>query len=134
VTLVVLSTDGYVGEDGAGWAFVARPGDVVRRGALPACPSHVAEWRAMREALAWAEEALQPGDSLEIRTDSALVAKGLASRRPSMSGEAAEARAACRQVLARLAQRGVRAKVLRVDRSANVEADGQARGAAQAQR
>jgi ribonuclease HI len=130
----VVSTDGYVGDEGAGWAFVARPGDIVRRGALARCPSHEAEWRAMAEALAWAEAALAEGDELELRTDSALVAKGLASRRPAMSGVAAEARAACRQALARLAGRGVRAKVLRVDRSRNEEADGEARAAAQAQR
>ncbi|MEA3198929.1 MAG: Reverse transcriptase-like [Thermoplasmata archaeon] len=127
VTDVVVWTDGYVGEVGAGWAFVAQPGGVVRRGALPACPSHEAEWRAVREALSWAEAALAPGDALELRTDSALVAKGLASRRPAMSGEAAEARAACRQALARLGQRGVKARVQRIGREENVEADGQAR-------
>lgn len=123
----VVSTDGYVGAQGAGWAFVAWPEGVVRRGALPACPPHEAEWRAVCEALAWAEERLAPGDALELRTDSALVAKGLASRRPAMTGAAAEARASCRQALARLAERGVKARVLRVDRTENVEADGQAR-------
>src|SRR5437764_14055863 len=46
VTDVVVWTDGYVGDEGAGWAFVAKPKGVVRRGALPACPSHEAEWRA----------------------------------------------------------------------------------------
>jgi hypothetical protein len=81
----------------------------------------------MTEALAWAEATLAEGDALELRTDSALVAKGLASRRPAMSGEAAEARAACRQALARLGQRGVKARVQRIGREENVEADGQAR-------
>jgi len=123
---VVVSTDGFVGADGqAGWAFVARGEgvDVARRGALGPVPSHLAEWTAASQGLAWAEEALAPGDELVLRTDSALVAKGLASRRPHMSGEAAELRAACRQRLARLAERGVAAKVERVGREANEEAD-----------
>lgn len=130
VATVVVWTDGYVGDGVAGWAFVARPPGLVRAGPLAVCPSHEAEWRAATEALAWAEQTLAPGDALELRTDSALVAKGLASRRPAMSGAAAEARAACRQALARLAQRGVRAKVSRVDRTDNAEADAAAREAA----
>lgn len=134
VALVTISTDGYVGVDGAaGWAFVARGPDRAAtslRGALPTCPSHLAEWTAVRRALEWAEETLEDGDRLELRTDSALVAKGLASRRPLMTGEAADVRAECRKALARLASRGIRAKVTRVDRAENAEADAQAREAA----
>lgn len=128
-----IATDGYVGGGTAGWAFVAaREGaESVERGALPECPSHVAEWVAMRRALEWAERALAPGDALRLQTDSALVAKGLASRRPEMGGEAAEHRAACRQALARLAERGVRARVSRVGRAENARADAEARAAAQ---
>lgn len=85
----------------------------------------------MSRALEWASEHLEAPQSLEIRTDAALVAKGLASRRPEMHGEAATLRAACRQTLARLAQRGVRAKVVRVPREENEEADALAREAAQ---
>lgn len=131
-----ISTDGYRAEEGArvavGWAFVAeRDGErFVGSGALPDVASHVAEWVAVSEALAWAEERLVEGDTLLVRTDSALVAKGLASRRPEMSGEAAERRAACRQALARLAQRGIKAKVERVGRSENADADAAARQAA----
>jgi ribonuclease HI len=126
VARVVASTDGFVGADGqAGWAFVARGEgvDVAQRGELGPVPPHVAEWVAASEALAWAERTLTPGDELVLRTDSALVAKGLAARKPAMSGEAAELRAACRQRLARLAERGVKAKVERVPRETNEEAD-----------
>lgn len=131
VASVTISTDGYVGGDGAaGWAFVARRDGgaaACLRGALPTCPSHLAEWTAVRRALEWAEEEMEDGDRLELRTDSALVAKGLASRRPGMTGEAADLRAECRKALARLARRGIRSKVVRVDRIANVEADAEAR-------
>src|SRR5438067_10024777 len=129
-------TDGYVGESGvAAWAFVARAAagglDITHSGTLPArTPSHMAEWAAASAALAWCEATLERGDSIELRTDSALVAKGLASRRPALSGEAAETRAACRQTLARLAAAGVRAKVVRVRREENAEADAAARAAA----
>lgn len=131
---VVVWTDGFVAEDGrAGWAFVARGAGVEAReaGALSGVESHLAEWIAVSRALTWAEETLAPGDALVLRTDSALVAKGLASRRPAMSGEAAALRAACRQALARLAAGGVRAKVARVRREENAEADAAARAAAQ---
>jgi len=135
VAVVTVWTDGYADAQGAGWAFVARGDREARRsGALPPCPSHVAEWTATARALAWAEEALADGDELRLRTDSALVAKGLSSRRPRMSGEAAEMRAEARRVLARLGERGVRAKVARVPREENAEADGLAREAARAQR
>jgi ribonuclease HI len=130
VGLVSVWTDAYVGEDGAGWAFIVHPGGFSRHGALNPCTSHEAEWAAVCEALAWAERELADGDALELRTDSALVAKGLASRRPAMSGPAAEARASCRQALARMGARGIRTKILRVDRSENAEADGLARRAA----
>ena len=136
MAVVTVWTDGYADADGAGWAFVARGGDVdVRRaGALAACPSHLAEWAATLRGLAWAEEALAEGDELLLRTDSALVAKGLASRRPRMTGEAAEMRAEARRALARLGERGVRARVERVPREENAEADGLAREAARAHR
>lgn len=126
---MVISTDGYVGAAGAGWAFVVHGEghEAVERGVLPDCPSHLAEWCAVEQALAWAQRVLARGDDLELRTDSALVAKGLARRNPAMSGEAAAKRAACRQAIARLAENGVRVKVLRVARSANAEADGEAR-------
>lgn len=130
---VELATDGYVGDGLAGWAFVAWDEDGERAdgsGALPECPAHLAEWTAVQRALVWAEHALARGDALVLRTDSALVAKGLASRRPGMSGEAAQLRAACRQALARLGERGIRAKVERVDRGANERADALARDAA----
>lgn len=134
---VVLATDGYVGDGVAGWAFVAwgAQGPLAEEaGALAACAPHLAEWTAMERALAWAEGALVEGDGLLVRTDSALVAKGLASRRPEMSGEAALARAACRQALARMGERGVRARVERVAREENERADALAREAAHAQR
>lgn len=126
---VVISTDGYVGPQGAGWAFVVHGEghEFVDRGGLPDCPSHLAEWCAVEQALAWARRFLGHGDELELRTDSALVAKGLARRNPAMSGEAAVKRAACRQAIAALARDGVKVKVLRVDRAANAEADGEAR-------
>lgn len=129
VARVVISTDGYVGPTGAGWAFVVHGEghETVERGSLPDCPSHLAEWCAVEQALAWCERALASGDDLELRTDSALVAKGLARRSPAMGGEAAVKRAACRQAIARLAGAGVKVKVLRVARAANAEADGEAR-------
>lgn len=131
---VRVSTDGYVAQDGrAGWAFVAHTEEGAtdtRSAALADTPSHLAEWIAVTHALAWAEETLLPEDTLELHTDSALVHKGLASRRPEMSGEAGALRAACRQALARLAARGVRTKVFRVRREENEEADALARAAA----
>lgn len=120
---VVVSTDGYVSEAGVGgWAFVTSRGES-GEGELFNVAPHVAEWVAMSQALAWAERALTPGDDLVLRTDSALVAKGLAKRKPAMSGEAAQMRAACRQALARLGARGVRAVVERVPREENAAAD-----------
>ena len=133
VRRVLVSSDGFVAEDGsAGWAFVVRIDDAREEhaGAFDApTTSHLAEWTAVTRALSWAEGALEHGDALELRVDSALVAKGLASRRPEMSGEAGAMRAACRQALARLAQRGIRSKVVRVRREENVEADAAARRA-----
>jgi ribonuclease HI len=133
---VVIMTDGFVAADGAaGWAFVARTEhsaiDVTRSGALPpATASHLAEWVAVEAALGWAESALDEGDEIELRTDSAIVAKGLASRRPALHGDAAELRAACRQALARLGAAGIKARVVRVRREENAEADAAARAAA----
>lgn len=130
---VLVATDGFVGGGAAGWAFVAtgEAGELARAsGALPECAPHLAEWTAVAHALGWAEGALAEGDRLQLRTDSALVAKGLASRRPAMSGDAAQLRAACRQALARLAARGIRARVERVGREENTLADGLARAAA----
>lgn len=128
----MVATDGYVGEEGAGWAFVVSGvgREESRSGRLPGGPSHLVEWRAASEALAWAEAELLAGDVLELRTDSQLVAKGLAGRRPLMSGVAAELRAACRQSLARLAAAGVRVRVERVPREQNAAADALAREAA----
>lgn len=129
----VVSTDGYVGSVGAAWAFVATAPlrRETRSGALPPdVPPHLAEWRAVHEALSWAEEHLDRGDHVELHTDSALVAKGLASRRPQVSGEAGELRAACRQALARLAKEGIRVRVSRVRREENEDADALAREAA----
>lgn len=129
VARVVISTDGYVGALGAGWAFVVH-GDgheAVQRGELPDCPSHLAEWTAVERALAWSRATLRHGDEVELRTDSALVAKGLARRTPAMAGEAAVKRAACRKALARLAEIGVQVRVVRVPRALNAEADGEAR-------
>lgn len=133
---LVVSTDGHVGEAGAAWAFVAEGEDepITRAGLLEGPPSHLAEWRAALEALRFVEDRLNRGDELELRTDSALVAKGLASRRPAMSGEAAEARAECRQRLARLAKAGVRIRVLRVRREENAVADSLARQAVESTR
>jgi ribonuclease HI len=133
VRRVLMSSDGYVGEDGAGWAFVVRIDDAREEhgGALEATTSHLAEWTAVSRALAWAEGALEEGDALELRIDSALVAKGLASRRPEMHGEAGALRAGCRQALARLGQRGIKAQVLRVRREENDDADRAAHRAAQ---
>lgn len=130
---MVVCSDGFVAEGGAaGWAFVARSERGIARasGPLRAASSHVAEWTAIVRALAWAEETLDTGDTLELRTDSALVAKGLAARRPEMSGEAAVMRAGCRQALARLGARGIKTRVVRVRREENAEADTLARDAA----
>lgn len=130
---VVVCSDGYVAEDGrGGWAFVVR-GDGVEAsgsGAISGASSHLAEWTAVSRALEWVGEHVEGPQTIELRTDAALVAKGLASRRPEMHGEAASLRAACRQALARLAERGVRAKVVRVPREENEEADALARQAA----
>lgn len=132
---VTVWTDGYADADGAGWAFVARGArEAQASGALPPTPSHLAEWTAALRALAWAEATLEAGEELHVRTDSALVAKGLASRRPRMTGDAAEMRAEARRILARLGERGVRANVQRVPREENAEADGLARAAALAHR
>lgn len=124
-----VACDGYVGPDGrAGWAWVCDCG-AKRGGALPLrTASHLAEWRAASEALAHLKDHA-PGDVV-VQVDSALVAKGLASRTPAMSGEAAELRAACRQALARLAEQGVRVQVARVDREQNQAADALSREAA----
>ena len=125
-----LSVDGYVAASGqGGWAVVAN-GRTVASGATSGEPSHLVEWRAAAAALAWMERHAEPGEAT-LRTDSVLVARGLASRRPAMSGEAAEVRAACRQALARLAEAGVRVRVVRVPRESNVPADRAARRAAQ---
>lgn len=131
----VLNTDAYVGDSGAAWAFIAAcvTGDEAHSGAIPRGPSHLAEWRAAHEALVWAEAHLGRGDELELRTDSALVAKGLGGRRPHVSGEAGELRAACRQALARLAGAGVEVRVSRVRREENAAADALARGAAKSE-
>lgn len=124
-----IACDGYVGPDGrAAWAWTCGCG-AEAAGSLPArTASHLAEWRAAAEALAHLARHA-PGE-VELRVDSALVAKGLASRRPEMSGEAGEVRAACRQALARLADAGVRVRVARVRREENAEADALARAAA----
>ena len=124
MALVVISTDAYVGPDGvAGWAFVSSNG-AQERGALPlGTASHLAEWQATARALAWALQNVHAPDTVELRTDSALVAKGLASRRPAMHGEAAVLRAECRRALAALGQVGVRARVERVPREQNAAAD-----------
>ncbi len=131
---VVVTTDGYAGTYGVSWAFIATgpPGtqNVRESGTLsPNVPSHVAEWTAAKHALTWAESTLHRGDNLELRTDSALVAKGLASRRPEMSGEAAHLRAECRQALTRLANAGIHASVTRIRREENEDADTLAREA-----
>lgn len=128
---VDVAIDGYVGPDGrGGWAVVAG-GRVVASGATAGEPSHLVEWRAAAAALAWLERRGERGEST-LATDSVLVARGLASRRPAMSGEAAAVRAACRQALARLAAAGVGVRVVRVPREANAEADAAARRAARA--
>ena len=131
-----VSTDGYRSSAGvASWAFVveAEGAPASRSGRITGdATSHLAEWVAVTEALAWIEAHAQPGDVVELRTDSALVDKGLASRRPEMSGEAGERRAAARQTLARLAQQGIKVKVARVPRTDNTKADEAARAAAEA--
>jgi ribonuclease HI len=130
---VLASTDGVVCTDGrAGWAFIAEwdGGRIERAGALVDATSHLAEWTAISCALAWAETFLEEGATPEIYTDSALVAKGMASRRPAMTGEAAALRASCRQALARLAMRGITGRVVRVRREENAAADALARAAA----
>ena len=124
-----LACDGYVGPQGqAAWAWVCEDGQR-GSGRLPdRVASHLAEWRACSEALAHLEG--HAAGDVVVQVDSALVAKGLAARTPAMSGEAAEMRAACRQALARLAERGVRVRVERVPRERNTEADALARATA----
>lgn len=125
-----LACDGYVGPDGrAGWGWVCDCG-AQGQGALPEMPSHLAEWRACAEGLAHLD-AHGPGEVV-LQVDAALVAKGLGARRPAMSGEAAELRAACRQRLAALAAKGVPVRVERVPRESNRAADALARAAARA--
>lgn len=127
-----ISTDGRVDDEGEGtWAFVAKaPGrKATGRGTRRPCASHVAEWLAVEAALSWVDRHLAKGDSFTLRTDSALVAKGLASRLPAMSGEAAEIRAAARRKLASLAKRGITAEIVRVGREENREADRASRNA-----
>lgn len=128
---LVIHTDGYADASAAGWAFVAS-GDITHRdsGALPPSPSHLAEWIAVARALAWVESVGGPGDDVLLETDSALVEKGLASRRPAMSGEAAQLRADARKALARLGARGVKVRIERVPREKNQAADALARDAA----
>lgn len=133
MTRLVIATDGYVASDGhGGWAFIVQGESVHHQesGALHDAPSHLAEWIAVQRALEWASAHAASGDHIDLRTDSALVAKGLASRRPSMSGEASERRAACRIALAALAGRGIRTRVQRVPRHLNAAADEAARRAA----
>jgi ribonuclease HI len=129
---LTLACDGYVGPQGeAAWAWVCDDG--ARGSGLLATrvASHLAEWRAAQEGIAHLQQHA-PGE-VTLQVDSALVAKGLAARRPEMSGEAGEVRAACRQALARLAERGVRVRVERVPRERNTEADALARATAHAQ-
>lgn len=123
-----LACDGYVDKDGrAAWAFVCDDG-AAQAGLLPLrTASHLAEWQAAEHGLAHLA-AHAPGEVV-LQVDSALVAKGLAARRPEMSGEAAELRARCRQRLAALAARGVRVQVQRVPREENQAADALARRA-----
>ncbi|HLE97045.1 MAG TPA: hypothetical protein VI997_06700 [Candidatus Thermoplasmatota archaeon] len=87
------------------------------------------EWRAVAAALLWLGSKHPRPSAVDLCTDSALVERGLASRRPAMSGEAAELRAACRQGLARLAGAGVRVRAVRVPRERNGAADAAARRA-----
>lgn len=125
-----VNTDGYVGSAGAAWAFVATAPmhRRARSGTLPRdVPPHLAEWHAVHAALAWAEAHLERGDEVQLHTDSALVAKGLAKRRPHVGGEAGELRAECRQALSRLAEAGIRVRVSRVRREENADADALAR-------
>jgi ribonuclease HI len=116
-----IACDGYVGQGRAGAAWVCDCGAQGMEALAASTASHVAEWRACALALAHLR-GHAPGD-VALRTDSALVAKGLAARRPEMRGEAGELRARCRQELARLAERGVRVRVERVPRAANLAAD-----------
>ena len=136
-TRYLVSTDGYRSAAGvAAWAFVVESEGLseARSGRIEGdATSHLAEWVAVTEALAWIETHAESGTNVELQTDSALVDKGLASRRPEMSGEAGERRAAARQTLARLAQRGIRVRVQRVPRTENTEADQAARAAAGAE-
>ncbi len=129
MTHVVVSTDGYASEDAAAWAFIAtqRNAEEPHAGALPPLASHLAEWRAAAEALHWAESHLGPGDTLDLRTDSALVAKGLGFKGNHLTGLTAEFGAACGEALERLALRGVKVHVLRVRREENGPADRLAR-------
>lgn len=125
---LVVHVDGYVAADGIGaWAVVV-DGRPTLSGRVAGEPIHLVEWRAIAAALAWLEVSAAPRD-VRLVTDSALVERGLASRRPEMHGEAGEIRAASRQALARLAARGIRVRVQRVPREANREADGAARRA-----
>lgn len=127
---LVVHVDGYVAADGIGaWAVVV-DGRPTLSGRVLGEPIHLVEWRAVAAALAWLELSAPPGD-VRIVTDSALVERGLASRRPEIHGEAGEIRAASRQALARLAARGIRVRIERVPREANREADEAARGAAE---
>lgn len=120
--------DGYRAADGrAAWAFLCDDG-ARASGELPAgTRSHLAEWHAVARALDHLDR--HGSGEVTLQVDAALVAKGLAARRPAMSGEAAELRAACRQALARLDAKGVRVRVARVEREANREADALARAA-----
>lgn len=124
-----VASDAYVGPAGeAAWAWVCSCGQEAS-GRLPdRTASHLAEWLAARAALEHLA-AHAPGHAA-LQVDSALVAKGLAARRPEMSGEAAEVRAACRKALARLAEEGLQVQVERVDREDNAQADALARQAA----
>lgn len=119
-----VAFDAFVGADGAaGWAFVVAGGHE-DFGALPrGTASHLAEWEAAWRAISWLTDHVEGPARVALRTDSALVAKGLASRRPAMHGEAATIRAECRKALARLGERGVRVAVARVPREENAAAD-----------
>jgi ribonuclease HI len=126
-----VASDGYVGPSGeAAWAWVCSCG-AEGAGKLPdRTASHLAEWLAAQAALE--HLAVHAPGHAALQVDSALVAKGLAARRPEMSGEAAEVRAECRRTLARLAEAGLQVQVERVDREANAQADALARATAKA--
>lgn len=126
-----VASDGHVSADGrAAWAWVCGCGASAAAALPRATASHVAEWRGAAEALAHLR-GHGPGEAV-LQTDSALVAKGLAARTPAMRGEAGELRAACRQLLARLAEAGLSVQVVRVDREVNAAADALARATANA--